>query len=292
MDFGQLKIGRAYSRNKLENIFDMGFGIRGPKGIVNRKDKSFIIIFSRALGPYADSFLGIGNFQFIGEGLKGDQKLERGNKALANSLKKDIPIYCFRQESNEKTWQYVGLVRILDYRYKYDGKRMVYVFEIEKINLENYGLVEQEKNAILNELSNIPYLKETTKLKSYQCRIRSVEFSRRVKDMYKNTCAICGKSMYSPEGLPEVESAHIYPKSKKGSDDLRNGIALCHIHHWAFDAGWFNIKDDLTIEVNKKSKYLFDELKDIDGKMILVPDNPNFIPHKLFLNARRKLFKF
>jgi predicted restriction endonuclease len=42
-------------------------------------------------------------------------------------------------------------------------------------------------------------------------------------------------------GKPEVQGAHIYPKGRDGSDDLRNGICLCRRHHWAMDAGWISI---------------------------------------------------
>jgi len=34
-----------------------------------------------------------------------------------------------------------------------------------------------------------------------------------------------------------------------GSDDIRNGIALCQFHHWAFDPGWLSFTDDHEIIV-------------------------------------------
>src|SRR5690242_634591 len=54
----------------------------------------------------------------------------------------------------------------------------------------------------------------------------------------------------------EVEAAHIVPHSEKGKDDILNGLSLCHLHHWAFDAGWFAVGDNFTIQVSSKVKSL------------------------------------
>ncbi|WP_244531481.1 HNH endonuclease [Halogranum amylolyticum] len=58
-----------------------------------------------------------------------------------------------------------------------------------------------------------------------------------------------GKSRETPSGDPEVEAAHIYPRSENGADDPRNGLALCKLHHWAFDSGWLAVSDDYEILV-------------------------------------------
>jgi putative restriction endonuclease len=54
----------------------------------------------------------------------------------------------------------------------------------------------------------------------------------------------------------EVEAAHIVPHHSMGRDDIWNGIALCHLHHWAFDVGWFALRDDLIIEVSPQMTLL------------------------------------
>ena len=38
--------------------------------------------------------------------------------------------------------------------------------------------------------------------------------------------------------------------------DSRNGIALCHLHHWAFDVGWFTLLDDYQIQVSSQIDHL------------------------------------
>ena len=57
----------------------------------------------------------------------------------------------------------------------------------------------------------------------------------------------------SPDSLSwEVEAAHIVPHSALGRDDIWNGLALCRLHHWAFDVGWLTLRDDYTINVSSK----------------------------------------
>lgn len=75
-----------------------------------------------------------------------------------------------------------------------------------------------------------------------------------MKQAYDHTCAVCGASRFSPEGNPEIEAAHIYPKRQDGSDDVRNGVALCKLHHWAFDTGWLSLSDEHEVLVKSATE--------------------------------------
>lgn len=72
-------------------------------------------------------------------------------------------------------------------------------------------------------------------------RIRDRAFSDAVREMYDYSCAVCGLKASTPEGRWEVQAAHIYQHSAGGADDIRNGIALCHNHHWCFDQELFTV---------------------------------------------------
>nr|WP_025774309.1 HNH endonuclease [Clostridium botulinum] len=123
---------------------------------------------------------------------------------------------------------------------------------------------------------------------------RDAAFGISVKRLYNFKCAICGLGLKSPKGKYEVQAAHIYPKSKDGSDDLRNGICLCHLHHWALDAGWIAISDNYEILVrddapkNEDYKCIYDW----KGKKIALPKHHKFNPHSLYLKENRKLNGF
>ncbi|MCS6861818.1 MAG: DNA methyltransferase [Abditibacteriales bacterium] len=48
----------------------------------------------------------------------------------------------------------------------------------------------------------------------------------------------------------EVQAAHIIPRGQRGPNHPRNGIALCRIHHWAFDHGVISVdSNDLMVLV-------------------------------------------
>jgi hypothetical protein len=81
--------------------------------------------------------------------------------------------------------------------------------------------------------------------------LRTRGFRQAVIEAYSCRCAVCGLKINSPDTLSwEVEAAHIVPNRYKGRDDIFNGIALCRIHHWAFDVGWFTVLDDYKVQVS------------------------------------------
>jgi predicted restriction endonuclease len=145
-------------------------------------------------------------------------------------------------------------------------------------------------------LSENPSLKEGLEKRDYKSKRlpRSIAFSIAIKRLYNYSCAICGSSLKTPKGKVEVHSAHIYPKKLNGSDDVRNGVCLCRMHHWAFDVGWIAISNDYTIMVRKDlpslDEYLF--MKSFAGSIIRLPEKKEFAPHTLFLFENRKLMGF
>lgn len=57
-----------------------------------------------------------------------------------------------------------------------------------------------------------------------------------VMQRYGLRCAVCDLD------IPELlDTAHLIPKSEKGSDDPRNGLVLCANHHRALEMGLFGI---------------------------------------------------
>lgn len=121
--------------------------------------------------------------------------------------------------------------------------------------------------------------------------IRKRGFRQAVIEAYDFKCAICGLKINSPKrAIWEVEAAHIVPHSYKGKDDIFNGLSLCHLHHWAFDVGWFSIFDDYTITVSPEVTNLRDEFGKLgnyefinslihsDSKIFL-PPHEDIYPH-------------
>lgn len=151
--------------------------------------------------------------------------------------------------------------------------------------------IEQEKMALEQAVESEPQLTDNnTGYIDVRRKARDQAFRELVREAYENTCAVCGKSRESPSGLPEVEAAHIFPRAEGGSDDVRNGIALCRLHHWCFDVGWITISDDYTILVEGASdRNGYHEFKQHEGDGLYLPNKDELQPHSMYLKARREL---
>jgi HNH endonuclease len=146
-------------------------------------------------------------------------------------------------------------------------------------------------------LSETPQLTEQSKQKEVVSlrRERNPEFPKIVKQAYDYSCAVCKKRIFDLQGNPEVEAAHIYPKALDGVDDIRNGLALCKSHHWAFDQGLFSISDEYQILVNQKivnEENYFEEIGKYNRKIINLPENYSLRPHSIFLTEHRRIHGF
>ena len=82
--------------------------------------------------------------------------------------------------------------------------------------------------------------------------IRQPEFRRQTLEAYGHDCCVCGNSAVDARHAYETEAAHICPKARNGSDDVRNGMALCRKHHWAFDRGLWGVDGSYRILVSRK----------------------------------------
>jgi putative restriction endonuclease len=89
-------------------------------------------------------------------------------------------------------------------------------------------------------------------------RLHQAMFRERVMRAYRSSCTIC--SLRHRELL---DAAHILPDSHPmGEPVTSNGLALCKLHHTAFDVGIIGIRPDLVVEVRR------DVLEEIDGPML------------------------
>ncbi|MUW14266.1 hypothetical protein GJ633_06040 [Halorubrum sp. CBA1125] len=154
--------------------------------------------------------------------------------------------------------------------------------------------IESERDSVEEPIPSEPTLtEEEEEFTEAQRRARDSAFTESVREAYNNSCAICGSNRVSPAGNPEVEAAHIYPKSMNGRDHIQNGIALCKLHHWAFDCGWISLSDDYEIIVKDNPELNgYDEFNPLEGDRIRLPENDAKKPHQKFLAEHRQLNGF
>lgn len=291
----EISRGETFSQEEVENVFDTDFGYQF-RGITYRRpdEGKYVILLSNEGEVYDDEITAKDRFTYEGEGMpeKGDQKETPANRALINAVLEPIPIYLFTSVEGIDEYKYQGLVEVNDYQYVKSGDRMVYRFDMRRLGIESWSEYTEAMERIETEVQEEPSLKEDADYTESVSRARSSAFPRKVKGAYDYTCAICGARRFSPHGTPEVEAAHIYPKSESGSDDPRNGIALCKFHHWAFDTGWFSVTDDLEIIVNRDADEVPAQIDSLDGESVRVPSDSDLVPHPKFLTEHRRLHGF
>jgi putative restriction endonuclease len=123
-------------------------------------------------------------------------------------------------------------------------------------------------------------------------RLHQRGFRQRVLRAYQQCCAIC--RLRHDELL---EASHILPDGHpRGEPIVPNGLALCKLHHAAFDSYIIGVTPDLEVKVR------LDVLEEIDGPMLLhglqgfqgrrihVPRPYHFKPNRDFLAERYDLF--
>lgn len=132
-------------------------------------------------------------------------------------------------------------------------------YEVQKIVKK---LIESPRNENYDPFDKNKKITKTTK----ESALRSRGFRQAVIEAYSCRCAVCGLKIKSPDSLSwEVDAAHIVPNRSLGRDDVCNGIALCHLHHWAFDVGWFTLLDNYRIQVSSQVDCLPQDFGKIGG---------------------------
>lgn len=113
---------------------------------------------------------------------------------------------------------------------------------------------------------------------------RSSGFRRITLEIYDYQCAACGLRIKLPQvdDLTFVDAAHIIPFSVSRNDHPTNGLALCKNHHWAMDRSLIAPTPDhiwrvsRLIEPRRSSGEA--ELRELEGKPILLPHDEAFLP--------------
>ncbi len=76
--------------------------------------------------------------------------------------------------------------------------------------------------------------------------LRALDFSERVLTAYRHRCAICGLQ------LRLLDGAHILPVAEPDStDETANGVALCALHHRAYDRELITFDSDYRVHMHE-----------------------------------------
>ena len=142
--------------------------------------------------------------------------------------------------------------------------------------------------------AQLPLVKEAVESANYRAMARDQGFRRAVVTTYDHRCALCGIRIVTAEGHTAVDAAHIVPWSKTHNDDIRNGMALCKLCHWAFDEGMVGVSDKYVVLTSRQialKSNVPGSLQTLTGRLIVAPDDESFWPAQEYLRWHRREFR-
>jgi putative restriction endonuclease len=121
---------------------------------------------------------------------------------------------------------------------------------------------------------------------------RDAQFRRKVLTAYGHRCAMCGVQ------LRLLDAAHVLPVDQPGStDDTNNGVALCALHHRAYDRALVAFDPAYAIHVNARQVAELTSLSRAGGlrqfkatlkPSLLLPPDPRDHPRRAFVIAANR----
>ena len=125
-----------------------------------------------------------------------------------------------------------------------------------------------------------------------RARLHQTSFRERVLSAYRSQCALCRLRL-----RPLLDAAHIQPDSEGGEPVVSNGLALCKIHHTAFDKMFLGIRPDRIIHIHREVREEEDGpmlrygLQQLHDKRIQIPRRTDQQPDPALLAARYAQFE-
>jgi putative restriction endonuclease len=218
----------------------------GPQGIFKPRVLDIpLSITSVPSGPYDDGYSPDGLLLYR---YRGTDPQHLDNAGLREAMLRKIPLVYFLRVVEGK---YLAIWPV----FIVGDNPSALTFKVE---VDDAGYVRYEKAGeavpIPAEEARRSYITATVRQRVHQ-RL----FRERVLQAYREQCALC---RLRHEEL--LDAAHIIPDSEpEGEPIISNGIALCKLHHAAFDRQFLGIRPDYVIEVRQ------DILEESDGPMLL-----------------------
>ena len=171
---------------------------------------------------------------------------------------------------------------------KLESREAIRQTVIETYFADKAGIIRAaiSENQQINTLENLLLQTAERKTKSDTKQIpetpdRSAAFRRVIMQLYNYTCAVCRLRILTLDGASGVDAAHIVPFSVSHDDGIGNGLALCKLHHWAFDKGLISIDDKFCLIVSEGFEESGEEallLRRFKSQPILLPKQKPFFP--------------
>lgn len=259
--------------------------LMGPQGIFKPRvlvdiplSITTVAVVEGETRPYDDAFGEDGRLRYR---YRGRDPQHHENVGLRLALQRRVPLIYFH-----------GIVPGL-----YVAEWPVYIVGDEPERLTFTVSVDDRRFASLSSVDP-PELEETEIRRRYatrlfQQRLHQREFRERVVRAYQHHCAVC--RLRRDELL---DAAHIVPDADPhGVPSVRNGVALCTLHHAAFDRHVIGITPDYVVQVRRDvldqedGPMLIHGLQGFHGQRLRLPQREAWLPDKQLLEERYGRFR-
>lgn len=122
-------------------------------------------------------------------------------------------------------------------------------------------------------------------------RLHQRGFREKVIAAYQSQCAFC-----KLKHIELLDASHIVPDEEEGPPTVDNGLALCKIHHTAFDRYLLGVTPDYEIKVREDilnehdGPMLRHGLQELHNEKIILPNSKDARPNQEYLEWRYERF--
>lgn len=192
--------------------------------------------------PYEDLIGDDGLLRYM---WRGDDPTFPENVGLRNAMEQQLPLIWFWGVAMQPArFQVIAPVYVVG----------------EEPHEQRFLLTATEPAADISEIdfSAHEYVAKRYLTRMVKVRVHQPVFRATVLTAYENHCAVC--NLAHPSLL---DAAHIVAdREEKGIASVVNGLAMCKIHHAAFDRYFLGVRPDYTVEIRH------DLLEEVDGPML------------------------
>lgn len=262
---------------------DQRIPLVGPQGIFKPQALELPLSITTApSGPYLDAF---GPDELLQYRYRGTDPNHRDNAALRECLTQRVPLAYFHGIMKGKYVAAWPVFVVGD-----DPQQLTFTVAVDDARVISRELLQQASLAVGEEREQARR-EYVTRL--FQQRLHQRSFRERVLLAYQEQCALC--RLRHQELL---DAAHIVPDVEpEGEPIVANGLALCKLHHAAFDRQFVGVRDDYTVEVRQDvleeedGPMLIHGLQGLHGTRIVLPRKRDWRPDPVLLSWRYERFQ-
>ena len=269
--------GFVYKGDTVPALSRVGRGIWKPKGLA-----AALSVTTSPNSPYSDRI----EESHLVYSYQGKDPQSSDNRAVRLAMQEKIPLAYFH--GVEKGWYFASWPMLVT---RDDPGNLQFIIQAEPAGVSFGGATltgSMDGAMIQSDAPRRAYATSQIKI-----RIHQRGFRERVLAAYNSHCAMC-----KLKHRELLDAAHIIPDSEGGEPVVSNGLALCKIHHAAFDARVIGInpdgyriavREDILKEVD--GPMLRHGIQEMEGKELWVPRSAGHKPDREALTRQWKRFQ-